>query len=154
MDATLSPPAKDLTREPPLSPRMRLGGYAILARTLDVCRADLAGTADAYHFGCPLDRMLFDFKEIRVDDFRAHVAEGGSDADVLRWLENVGARRFTAEVRGWSDRVENDRPYEDPARREWFKGECQRLGLSMLTTTLFDYLDADDAARFGSRARA
>jgi hypothetical protein len=133
---------------------MRMGGYVILARTLDVCRADLAGTVGDYHFNCPLDRMLFVFKEIRAGDFRARVADGATDVELLDWLNRAGARRSIAEVRGWSDRVENDRPYGDPVRRQWFKGECERLELSPLTTTLFDYLDAEDAATFGSLARA
>lgn len=29
------PNAKDLTREPPRSPRLRLGGYALMARMID-----------------------------------------------------------------------------------------------------------------------
>jgi hypothetical protein len=33
----------DLTVRPPRSPRVRLGGYVILPRMLDKCRAMLAG---------------------------------------------------------------------------------------------------------------
>jgi hypothetical protein len=133
---------------------MRMGGYVILARTLDVCRADLAGTAGEYRFNCPLDRMLFVFKEIPAWDFRARVAGGATDVEMLDWLNGAGAWRSAAEVHAWSDRVENDRPYGDPVRRQWFKGECERLGLSPLSTTLFDYLDAEDAAAFRSLAKA
>jgi len=43
-------PAKDLTKEYPRSPRETLAGYLIAARTLDKCRAVLAGTAGEYHF--------------------------------------------------------------------------------------------------------
>ena len=39
--------ALDLTQRPPRSPRVRLGGYAILARCLDKGRATLAGEAAA-----------------------------------------------------------------------------------------------------------
>ena len=53
---------KDLTKEPPRSPRIRVGGYAILGRTLDKCRALIAGNIGEYHFDCPLDNMLFGFK--------------------------------------------------------------------------------------------
>jgi hypothetical protein len=34
---------KDLTQEAPHSPRVRFGGSAILGRTVDKCRASLAG---------------------------------------------------------------------------------------------------------------
>jgi hypothetical protein len=154
MNAMTFPFAKDLAHEPPCSPRMRMGGYVILARTLDVCRADLAGTAGDYRFNCPLDRMLFVFKQVRADDFRARVAAGWTDVEMLDWMKSTGVRRPAAEVHGWSDRVENDLPYGDPVRRQWFKGECERLGLSPLSTTFFDYLDAEDAATFGCLARA
>ena len=45
----------------PRSPRETLGGYVIAARTLDKCRASLAGTLGEYKFDCPLDNFLFGF---------------------------------------------------------------------------------------------
>jgi hypothetical protein len=53
---------KNLKKEPPRSPRIRVGGYAILGRTIDKCRALVAGNIGEYHFDCPLDNMLFGFK--------------------------------------------------------------------------------------------
>ncbi|NJR42809.1 MAG: DUF5069 domain-containing protein [Akkermansiaceae bacterium] len=41
--------AKDLSKEAPTSPRIRVGGYAILARAADKGRADLAGICGGYH---------------------------------------------------------------------------------------------------------
>src|SRR5882724_8082279 len=46
---------KHLTKEAPRSPRIRVGGYAILGRTIDKCRALVAGNIGEYHFDCPLD---------------------------------------------------------------------------------------------------
>src|SRR4029077_20935443 len=46
---------KDLTKEPPRSPKTRVGGYVILGRTIDKCRALLWGNIGEYHFDCPLD---------------------------------------------------------------------------------------------------
>ena len=40
----------DLTKQAPRSPRIRVGGYAILGRTLDKCRALIAGNIGEYHF--------------------------------------------------------------------------------------------------------
>ena len=42
--------AKDLTKEAPRSPRIRLGGYAIIARTIDKGHAHLAGTTGDYRY--------------------------------------------------------------------------------------------------------
>ena len=47
--------APDLTKRPPRSPRVRLGGLVILPRMLDKGRAAIAGTIGDYHYDCPLD---------------------------------------------------------------------------------------------------
>ena len=57
---------KDLTKEAPRSPKMVLGGYVILGRTLDKCRALLGGDIGEYHFDCPLDNMLFGWKRLAL----------------------------------------------------------------------------------------
>lgn len=46
------PPASapNLTQRPPRSPRVRLGGYVILARILDKGRAGLASLAGEYKY--------------------------------------------------------------------------------------------------------
>ena len=62
---------KDLTKEAPRSPKTRVGDYVILGRTLDKCRALLAGNIGEYHFDCPLDNMLFGWKGIVGDEFKA-----------------------------------------------------------------------------------
>jgi Domain of unknown function (DUF5069) len=54
--------AKDLTKEAPRSPRIRIGEYALMARMIDKGRASLNGTAGEYHFACPLDQRLFSYK--------------------------------------------------------------------------------------------
>lgn len=137
---------KDLNRVAPRSPRQRVGGYVILGRTLDKCRAALAGTLGEYHYDCPLDRMLFEFKGIHADDFRAKVADADSDREVVCWFDAVGALHDPEKIKSWSDRIEAYRPYDDPAKHTWFKAECAPLELDPAKTTLFDYLEADDRA--------
>jgi uncharacterized protein DUF5069 len=53
---------KDLSKEPPRSPRERIGGYCILGRMIDKGRAALDGTTGQYEFNCGMDQMLFRFK--------------------------------------------------------------------------------------------
>ena len=51
---------KDLTKEPPRSPRDMLGGFVILARCLDKCRAFLLGINGEYNFWpCSKNRHYF-----------------------------------------------------------------------------------------------
>ena len=53
--------APDLTQRPPRSPRVRLGGYAMLPRVLDKARASLIGKAGDYKYGNPMDQHFFGF---------------------------------------------------------------------------------------------
>lgn len=140
---------KDLSTEAPRSPHLRLGGYSILARMIDKCRAVLNGTQGEYHFNCPLDKMLFEFKQVEADDVNALIESGADDEAVVRWFDEHGSSKSGEEVRAWSEQVEAAKPYEDPEKRDWFAGECEPLGLDPAKTTLFEYLDADDRASFG-----
>lgn len=142
------PAIRDLTLGPPRSPRLRIRGYAILARTIDKCRATLAGKEGEYHFDCPVDRMLFQLKNINGEEFKERVALGHTDEEIALWLDKSGDALTPEEIEAWSDKAEAHRPYHDPEKREWFAEECQKLHLDPQSTTLFDYLEADDAASF------
>jgi hypothetical protein len=142
----------DLRREPPRSPHERVGGYAILARTIDKCRAVVAGQVGDYHFNCPLDQMFFAFKDVAAADLQRHIESGASDEQIVTWLEEAGAPKTPAEIEAWSKGMETVYPYDDPERRSWFIEQCGPLGLDPVRTTLFDYLDADDRASFAEFA--
>jgi len=141
----MSIPAKDLTKEAPRSPRLRLGGYALIARAIDKGRASLAGTNGEYHFDCPLDNYLFGFKEVKGEDVKALLEKGSTDEEIVAWLDTHGAAKSAAEVAGFSDAVEAAKPYENEEKREWFVGECALVGIDPVTSTLFDFLETDDA---------
>src|SRR6202035_1893602 len=88
---------KDLTKESPRSPRMRVGGYAILGRTIDKCRALVAGNTGEYHFDCPLDNTLFGFKGVKGDDFKAQIENGASDQQMAGWVDQAGEKNTAEE---------------------------------------------------------
>jgi hypothetical protein len=139
---------KDLTKEAPRSPRVRIGGYAILGRTLDKCRALIAGNIGEYHFDCPLDNMLFGFKGVKGDDFKAEVEKGASDQEMARWLDTHGERKTPDEVKRWADEAEKSSMMNNPEKRDFFIEECQKLGLDPEKTTTFEWLEADDKASY------
>ncbi|PYJ88796.1 MAG: DUF5069 domain-containing protein [Verrucomicrobia bacterium] len=143
---------KDLTKEAPRSPRMRIGGYAILARTYDKCRALLGGNIGEYHFDCPLDNMLFGFKGVKGDDFKAEVEKGASVEEMARWLDSHGEKKTPEEVKAWSDEVEAANPYNDPEKRDWFVDQVKVYNLDPAKTTLFDWLEVDDKASYQKAA--
>jgi hypothetical protein len=136
----------NLTQQPPRSPRVRLGGYVILARTTDKCHALLEGTIGEYHFDCPLDNMLFGFKGITGADFKAQVEAGASDEALVAWVNASGTPKTPDEIKAWSDGMEGAMPYQNPERRDWFAEQTKALGLDPATTSLFDWLEADDKA--------
>jgi hypothetical protein len=140
--------AKDLTKEAPRSPRLRLGGYAIIARTIDKGHADLAGATGDYHYDCPLDNYLFGFKGVTGDAFKEQLAAGATDEELVAWLDAHGTPKTAEEIKAWSDSVEAANPAKDPEKREWFQGELARLNLDLENTTLFDWLETDDKASF------
>lgn len=107
--------AKDLTKEFPRSPKESLGGYVIAARTLDKCRAVLAGTAGEYHFNCPLDQMFFEFAGLEADAFRSLVETGADDAAVDAWIRQHATERSREEVVAWNFEMRNKRMADMPA---------------------------------------
>lgn len=140
--------APDLTKQAPRSARVRIHNYVILARTLDKCRASLAGNLGDYHFDCPLDNILFGFKGIDANAFRERVRQGGSDDDIAQWVTENGTPKTEQEIIEWSASVEANNPSRNPEKRDWFVGECASVGIDPETSTLFDYLEADDRKSF------
>jgi hypothetical protein len=136
--------AKDLSKEPPSSPRIRVGGYSILSRMADKGRADIAGTLGEFHFDCPLDNILFGFKGVKGSDVRKELENGASDSDLAAWLDKNGIPKTEDEKNAWSDEIEAYHPYENPEKKDWFVSVCEEVGIDPVTSTLFDYLETDD----------
>lgn len=140
--------AKDLTKEAPTSPRIRTSGYAILARMADKGRADTAGTVGDYHFNCPLDNYLFGFKGVKGEGVKNLLEAGSSNEEIAAWLDANGDPKTDEEKKAWSDGVESARPYDNPEKKDWFIGVCADAGCDPATSTLFDFLEADDKTSF------
>ena len=69
----------DLTKRPPRCPRVRLGGYVILARMLDKGRATVAGKNGEYHYACALDQRFLEFAGIEPAALKKQLATGKGD---------------------------------------------------------------------------
>jgi hypothetical protein len=91
----------DLTQHPPRSVRVRIGGYAHLARLLDKARASLAGKAAEYHYNCPLDQLFFGFTGINHEAMLAEIKSGKSDIQILEWV-NAQAKKLPYDIATWS----------------------------------------------------
>src|SRR6266536_3937697 len=109
---------KDLTKEAPRRPRIRVSGYAILGRTIDKCRALVAGNIGEYHFDCPLDNTLFGFKGVKGDDFKAQIEQGASDQEMVEWLNRNGEKKTPEEIEHWAGEVEASSIYNPPEKEK------------------------------------
>ena len=143
---------KDLRREAPRSPRIRVGGYGILGRTIDKCRALVAGDIGEYHFDCPLDNMLFGFKGVKGDDFKTEIEQGASEQEMIEWLNQSGEKKTPAEIKRWSEKVEASSLYDDLEKHDYFVRETRKLGLDPEKTTTFDWLEIDDRVSHAQKA--
>ena len=138
--------AKDLEKTAPRSPRETLGEYVIAARTLDKCRAVLAGTEGEYHFDCPLDNFFFGFAEIKGDDFKEFVATGATDDEVAGWITKNAKQRESSEVIGWNNDLRYKRISELPTELQVFMEEYipENLPKHRPVYVLFDVYDIEE----------
>jgi len=142
----------DLTKQPPRSPRVRLGGYVILPRMLDKGRATLGGKHGEYHYACPLDQGFLEFVGINPKVLKKELAKGKGDGEILKWI-GIKARhkRSAPEIAAWSAWQEQRAP-DNPESREYFNG-LHKAGAPKRTdiVTWFDVLDLDDYVSFGGK---
>ncbi len=118
--ATLEELALDLSENFPRSPRAVLGGYVVAGRTLDKCRAALAGTNGEYHFDCPLDNFFFDFAGITAEAFKTFVASGADDEAVAAWIQKQAKQGDEKEVIQWNNDMRGKRLCEMPIELQQF----------------------------------
>lgn len=141
----------DLTKYPPRSPRVRLGGYVILPRMLDKGRATVAGKNGEYHYACPMDQHFLTFVGIDPEELKKELNK--SDTEVLAWVQKHAEHKHTPhEVMAWTHWQENRAP-DNTEGREYLnelhkKGAPGREDIA----TWFDVLDMDDHVSFGGKA--
>jgi hypothetical protein len=145
--------APDLSKLPPRSPRVRLGGYALLPRLLDKCRAEIAGKSGEYHFNCPLDQQFLSFVGVDAEMLKKEVATGKGDGEILDWINgHASLRRSPWEIAQWSAWRDQAAP-SDFETREFFNGLHKQAGPNRTdVVTWCDMLDLDDYVSFGGKA--
>lgn len=140
----------DLTKQPPRSPRVRLGGYVILPRMLDKGRATLAGKQGEYHYACPMDQHFLEFTGIDPEELKKVLPK--SDHEVLAWIQqHAKHKRTTPEILAWSHWQENRAPDNTEGRE--YLNQIHKNGAPNREDiiTWFDVLDLDDFVSFGGK---
>lgn len=142
----------DLTKQPPRSPRVRLGGYALLPRMLDKGRATLAGKNGEYKYACPLDQRFLEFAGVDAKALQKQLATGKGDGAILKWINAHAKHKRTAtEIEAWSAWQERRAP-DNPEGREYFNELHKSVAPEREDImTWADLLDLDDFASFGGK---
>jgi hypothetical protein len=145
MTTTHTVVAKDLTREPPRSPHAQVGGYVLLGRIIDKCRASLAGTAGEYVYDAPMDRYFFDFARIDADALRDFVATGADDEAVGKWVRERSERNDT-EVKLWNIQLKEKRISELPPHVQGYMHDYieRHIPAHRRVRTVFDIYDLEE----------
>jgi hypothetical protein len=144
--------ATDLTKRPPRSPRVRLGGYAILPRMLDKGRAVIEGVAGEYKYACPLDQQFLNFVGIDPEALRQQLAAGKGDGEILEWIKtNAKTSRTEPEIIAWSCYQEQRVP-SAVEMRDFYHGIHKSVAPNRTDIgTWADLLDLDDYVSFGGK---
>jgi hypothetical protein len=147
------PKVVDLTKRPPRSPRVRLGGYALLPRMLDKGRAELAGKKGEYEYACPNDQRFLDFVGVSAEPIKELLAQGKGDQEVLDWIEANAKNKHTPEqIAEWSASMERRVP-DNPDSQNYFNELLAKVGPNRKDIkTWADLLDLDDYVSFGGKA--
>src|ERR1700694_1177091 len=97
----------DLTRRPPRSMRVRLGGFVILARMLDKGRATLAKKNGEYNYNSPTDQHLVRFLGFDADAMLKELGAGKGEGEILGWVQSHSkTSRAPWEIEAWSAYME------------------------------------------------
>ena len=111
----------------PRSPKLLLGGIAHLARFIDKIRLRNAGLIQDYNYiTVGFDKHLIDFLKIDPTAFESRVLAGGSDQEVLAWIQAQAEPRTAEDIAQWNHILLSSRPKDDAAR-ERFQGRLQQI---------------------------
>jgi len=143
----------DLTKRPPRSPRVRLGGFVVLPRMLDKGRATIAGKNGEYNYACPLDQRFLEFAGIDPEALKKQLAADKGDGEILEWIQNNSTTRpRPIEIAAWSA-LQEQRVPTDPEARAFFNELHSKVAQHREDiATWFDLLDLDDYVSFGGKA--
>jgi hypothetical protein len=137
--------ALDLSKRPPRSPRERVGGLYMLARTIDKLRAlQPGGNPNGYRVAGMSQRLL-DTIGISADDLAAIVAQAFDDDDVAAWVHShADSSKYSA-----ANELLSKRSVADTDQARFF--EIYPWVRESTLTNLFDVLEEDDRRTYTAR---
>jgi len=135
----------DLTKNFPRSPKDKLAGIVMVARTADKARASNASTLGEYRYDCPLDKEVFEFLGIDQAEF-AKKADELSDAQFEQWVRSTFlAKKMPDQIEKFNTEFLADAPTPGSDGEEYFLGVRNRVDPSRTdVVTWVDLLDLEE----------
>jgi uncharacterized protein DUF5069 len=146
--------ATDLTKRPPRSFRVRVGGFVILARMLDKGRATLTKSNGEYKYNSGTDQHLVKFLGLDTKALLKELARGKGDGEMLEWIQSHSRTpRAPWEIEAWSAFFESRGPDSDAETLAGFAGYVGKFSKTREDVkTWFDAIELDDYVSFGGKA--
>jgi hypothetical protein len=122
---------------------------------LDKGRASIAGRAGEHRFnGKGMDRHFYTFTGIEFEPFKAAIASGKGDGEMLAWVhEHAKFARQPWEIAQWSTYHENRIPDSDTETWSEFGADVAKFSRTREDIrTWFEFLDLEDHCGFGGLA--
>jgi hypothetical protein len=131
----------------PITAFQKLGGLYFLPRTLDKVRKHARGELHADHhefLGKGFDGRLCHFLGVSYEALKARTLAGGTDDEILAWIQQNGRKLTDADVLIWNGFAAK-RGWRDEATPGLEKNKADS-GLAHRTDllTYFDYYEVDE----------
>jgi len=135
----------DLAKTFPRSPKHKLAGVVMLARTVDKARASNAKTLGEYRYDCPLDKEVFEFLGVDQAEL-AKKADELSDTQLEQWVRTAFLAKKTPEqIEKFNTEFLADAPAPSSDGEEYFLGVRNRVDPSRTdVVTWADLLDLEE----------
>jgi hypothetical protein len=104
----------------PRSPKLLLGGLAHLGRLIDKIRLRHAGQIQDYNYlTAGFDKSLLELLGLNGEAFECRVLEGGTDDDIVRWVNCHASPLSEKDIQQWNDRIFTSSPQDDGTRQRF-----------------------------------
>ena len=108
------------TQQYPRSPKVQIGGLAHLGRLFDKIRMRHAGQIPDYNYlTVGFDKYLLDLLEMPGEDLEKRVLQGGTDEELVTWVQEHGKALTDEERAQWNDRIFNGGPQNEAAQQRF-----------------------------------
>lgn len=136
----------------PRSPKEQLDGLCHLGRLIDKIHLHKAGHIQDYHYlTTGFDKYLLDHLALKGEDLEQRVLRGGSDEEIVAWIQENTKSLTEEDKTKWNDLVRNGEPKNEMAQERFnalLAAIAEKRGVSIdqlpKITKWIDAIDLDE----------